>query len=81
MVYTLVISALGRKKQGDRCEFKTSLIYSSSSRTARAIFQDFVSKKKNPTKERKKEGMEGEDSRGTSLACNPSIQEAEAGGP
>lgn len=43
--HTLAISALGRQRQEDSYECKTSLTCCSSSRIARAIFQDFVSKK------------------------------------
>lgn len=70
------ISALGREKQRNSCGFKTSLIYSVSSRTARAVFQDFVSE--NSRKERRGAGGE------TVLEPVGSVilaQEAEAGGP
>lgn len=32
-----MISALGRQRQKDFCEFKTNLVYIASSRTARAM--------------------------------------------
>ena len=41
-----VIPALGRQRQADLCEFKASLIYSVSSRTARATKRPCLKKKK-----------------------------------
>ena len=34
-----LIPALGRQRQGDLCEFEVSLVYTASSRTARAVTQ------------------------------------------
>ena len=44
-----VISALGRQRQGDLCEFKASLVYRVSSRTAKIVTQ------KNPVSKNKKQ--------------------------
>jgi hypothetical protein len=41
----VALPALGRQKQADLCEFEASLIYRVSSRTARAIHRNPVSKK------------------------------------
>lgn len=41
---TLLIAALVRKRQGDLCEFKASLVYRISSRTGRAAQRNPVSK-------------------------------------
>jgi hypothetical protein len=38
-----LISALGRQRQKDFCEFKTNLVYIASSRTAKAIQRDTLS--------------------------------------
>ena len=47
--------ALGRQKQEDLCEFKISLVYKVSSRTARVVTQrNPVSKKKEKKRKRKK---------------------------
>ena len=45
---------LGRQRQADLCEFKASLFYTESSRTARATQSNPVSKKKNKNKTRAK---------------------------
>jgi hypothetical protein len=45
-----LIPALGRQRQAGVSEFKTSLVYRVSSRTARAIQRNPVSKKQNKTK-------------------------------
>ena len=45
-----LIPALGRQRQADLCEFKASLVYSVSSRTARATQRNPVSKKKTKQK-------------------------------
>ena len=37
--HTSLIPALGRQRQTDLCEFKTSLVYRASMRTARAFTQ------------------------------------------
>jgi hypothetical protein len=52
-----LILALGRQSQKDLCEFKASLIYSVTSRTARVIQINPVLKKqkKNKTKQKGKE--------------------------
>jgi hypothetical protein len=51
-----LIPALGRQRQADFSEFKASLIYKVSSRTAKAIQRNPVSKNNNNNKkERKKE--------------------------
>jgi hypothetical protein len=39
---TLLIPALGRQRQAEFCEFKASLVYRVSSRTARATQRDLV---------------------------------------
>ena len=44
--YLLLILPLGRQKQADLCEFKTSLVYRVCSRTAKATQRNTVSKKK-----------------------------------
>ena len=47
--------ALGRQKQEDLCEFKISLVYKVSSRTARVVTQrNPVSKKKKKRKEKER---------------------------
>ena len=49
-----LIPALGRQRQVDLCEFKASLVYRASSRTARAVTQrNPVSKNKRKKKKRK----------------------------
>ena len=46
-----LIPALGKQKQADLCEFKTSLVYKENSRTASAVTQkNAVSKKQKQTK-------------------------------
>jgi hypothetical protein len=50
-VYTPLLPVLGRQRQEDLCEFEASLVYIMSSRTARAIWRDPISKEK---KKRKK---------------------------
>ena len=50
-----LISALGRQKQADLCEFKASLVYIVSSRTARASYKVRLCLK------RKRYGEEGRD--------------------
>ena len=42
-----LIPALGRQRQTDLCEFEASLVYTVSSRTARATQRNSVSKNKN----------------------------------
>ena len=49
----VALPALGRQKQADLCEFEASLIYRVSSRTARAIHRNPVSKKKQTNKQTK----------------------------
>jgi hypothetical protein len=44
-LYTPLIPALWKQRQVDLCEFKASLIYSVSSRSARATQRTLVSKK------------------------------------
>jgi hypothetical protein len=54
--HTPLISALGRQRQVDLCEFKASLVYRMNSRTARATQRNPVSKnktKQNKTKQNK----------------------------
>ena len=47
----LLIPALGRQRQADLCEFKASLVYEASSRTARPVSQrNPVSKSKGEKK-------------------------------
>jgi hypothetical protein len=41
------ISALGRQRQADLCEFEASLAFRASSKTARATQRNLVSKNKN----------------------------------
>ena len=55
--HTPLIPVLRRQRRADLCEFKVSLLYKVSSRSARAVTQrDLVSKNKtNKKKERKKE--------------------------
>ena len=43
---TSLIPALGRQKQVDFCESEASLVYKLSSRTARAIQRNLVSKRR-----------------------------------
>ena len=51
---TLLISALWRQRQVNRCEFKASLVYRVSSRTAGATQKDPVLKHPPPPKKKKK---------------------------
>jgi hypothetical protein len=48
LLYLPIIPALKRQRQVDLCEFKTSLVYRASSRTARVTQRNPVSKNKNP---------------------------------
>ena len=41
----LLIPALGRQRQADLCEFKASIVYKVSSRTARATHRETLSQK------------------------------------
>ena len=52
-----VTSSIWRQRQKDLCEFKVSLVYGASSRTARAIQRDPVSKKLKNEKGRKKKKL------------------------
>ena len=47
-----LIQALRRQRQADLCEFKASLVYTMSSRTARATERDSFKKKKTEREER-----------------------------
>ena len=49
-----LIPKLKRQRQVDLCEFEASLVYKSSSRTARATQGNSVSEKKKERKKRKK---------------------------
>ena len=51
---TPLIPALGKQRQVDLCEFEASLVYRASSRTARAIQRNPVSKKQNKANNNKK---------------------------
>jgi hypothetical protein len=64
-----LIPALGRQRRSIS-EFEASLVYRVSSRTARAIQRNPVSKKQNKTKQNKTLGGDG--------TFNPSTWEAEA---
>ena len=61
-----LIPALGRQRQEDLCEFKTSLVYRGSSRTARAVYTE--------------KSCLGKKKPDMAPAINPSTPEAEAGG-
>jgi hypothetical protein len=50
-----LIPALGRQRQEDLCEFKANLVYRASSRTARAIQRNPVSKKQKTQNKTKKQ--------------------------
>jgi hypothetical protein len=52
--YTPLISAFGRQRQVDLCEFEASLVYKGSSRTVRATQRNPVSKGKQKQKQKKK---------------------------
>lgn len=54
----LLIPALGRQRQGDFCDFKVSLVYRASYRTARTRQRNLVSKTKPKEIEEEKEGEE-----------------------
>jgi hypothetical protein len=45
----MVMNTFNQQKQMDLCEFEASLVYKSSSRTARAIHRDTLSSKQNKT--------------------------------
>jgi hypothetical protein len=49
-----LIPALGRQRQVDLCEFKASLVYIVSFRTARATYRDPISKDKKQTRKKLK---------------------------
>ena len=50
-----LVSALGRQRQVDLCEFKASLVYRLSSRTTRVTQKNPVLKNKNPNKQTNKQ--------------------------
>jgi hypothetical protein len=52
--HTLLDPELRRQRQVDLCELKASLIYKESSRTARAMQRDAVSKKKKRRRRRRR---------------------------
>jgi hypothetical protein len=51
----LLVLALGRQRKSDLCEFKASLVYRASSKTARAVTQrNLVATKQNNNNNNKK---------------------------
>jgi hypothetical protein len=59
----LLIPALRRQRLVDFCEFKASLVYTVSSKTANALKRDLVSKKEKEIKTKKKKEREREGGR------------------
>ena len=57
--YVPLIPALGRQTQADLCEFKASLVYKASSRTARATQKNPVLEDKQKEEERKEKRKKG----------------------
>jgi hypothetical protein len=53
-----LISALGRQRQADLCEFKASLVYRVSSRTAKAIQRNPVSREEKAGRQAGKESTQ-----------------------
>jgi hypothetical protein len=74
--YTPLISAFGRQRQVDLCEFEASLVYKGSSRTVRATQRNPVSKGKQKQKQKKKMPRRQE-----SLLPPPSSTTCILGGP
>ena len=52
--HTPLIPALRMQRQGNLCEFEASLVYSASSRTARATQRNFVSRNQKTDKQTSK---------------------------
>jgi hypothetical protein len=61
--HTPLIPALGRQRQARISEFKASLVFTVSSRTARATQRNPVSKNKKQTKKKKKKEEESRNKR------------------
>ena len=56
--HTPLIPALGRQKLADLCEFEASLVYRSSSRTARATLRNLILKRKKKEQNKKQKKKE-----------------------